>query len=180
MRALVILLAWLVCASAHADSLYVLPRSINAIFFNSYDGVGAPADHWTTVEPSQLGLPEDMTAVFVQGLMILTGGATAEICTSFLQVTPTQSYDFQNLIALKSQSVPGLILPSFGIGEMVVSLIGQGARQPFASWVPLVDGKFHWRWTRNTDGEWPERCSYAGNFVIQAYTRSAAICVSQP
>lgn len=133
------------------------------VFFNSATGLGitTPWDGktfargaWTSVDVSQ-HIPTDANAVFLQGILIITHGMNNEVA------------DLQ--ISLRAPS-SNLSMGNY-IGQVVEPHLGGSQRSPFASWVPVENGRFHFGWFTPTYGPHPAWSSYGVNLVIQAFTR---------
>lgn len=126
-----------------------------ALFLNTVAAVGEAPGAWHTLDVVPLGIPLEARAVFLAGLLIITHGKEDGICNLTLAFRrPGDELDPGNYIA-----------QTIAIGP------GSGQRSPMATWAPLKDGKVEWYWTRNTQGEWPDACSYAINLSAQAYVR---------
>lgn len=137
-------------------ALIIFTEAPKAIFWNSYTAAGPAANVWHTLDMTQFGVPATAKAVFLQGGLNITGGLAGGICNSYFFVRKDIPFDPK-------------IVYWFGMGQAMTSLLGEGDRKSIATFVPLVNGEFAWTWTRNTQGEWPEQCSYGGNFNIQGY-----------
>jgi hypothetical protein len=49
---------------------------------------------------------------------------------------------------------------------------GSGIRQNAEAWVPVVDGKFEYAWTRSTSTPYPPGCSYGLGLELIGYARN--------
>lgn len=130
--------------------------SVNsAVFANSYTGAGPAAGVWSVVDLTERGVPQDAVAAFLSGILIITyagpdqGGADLQVFFRRLGDTATQDID----------------------GQAVEAKTGNGIRSTMSTWVPLVDGKFEWKWTRSTTAQWPNGPSYGVNLNVQAWAR---------
>jgi len=111
-----------------------------------------PGD-WHTIDLST-DLPADTQAVFLSGILIITHGSTPEVCNMY--------------ISLREGGGQYGTDPT---GQVVKQSIGDGARQNYFELVPVNDGKIDLLWSRSTEGEWPEHCSYGFNFKLVGYLR---------
>ncbi len=136
------------------------------LFVNTYTGATVPdgcvAGHWCRVMVSSYGLPEDTKAIFVSGILIITHGMKSE--TADLQVGFRAAGDNND----PAKVVPGGVWYS---AQSVEAAIGNGQRSTMASWIPVRNGAFEFKWTRSTSGSWPESSSYGINLTFQAFAR---------
>ena len=131
------------------------PKIPVAVFLNSYTGDGAQAGQWVEIDLTEQGIPDDTLAVFLSGLLIITHGTTGELC---------------NLTV--SFRAPGDDLSAANyLGQAIEAHNGGGQRSTFATWVPVFDRRFEFRWDRGTGGQYPAHCAYAVNLSLQAYVR---------
>lgn len=130
-------------------------KTPTAVFLNSYTGVGVPSGQWQTIDVSTLGIPADAKAVFLSGILIITHGSVTQTCD--LQVSLRGYGD--NLAANNY------------IGQAVETHIGGGQRSTMSAFVPVIDGKFQFLWTRSTFGQWPGECAYGVNLSAQGYVK---------
>lgn len=161
--ALVLFFAFAAFAQAPAawvksTEVYTNPDNSKApapVFVNSYTNAGPLAGQWVQIDLKPLGVAADAKAAFLSGLLIITHGSTPQTCDA--------------TVALRA---PGSQLTAGNyLGQVVEAHVGGGQRSGFASWVPLVDGVFEFRWDRNTFGQWPSECSYGINLSLQSWTR---------
>lgn len=158
-----------------ADEIFVLRNAMSAIYVNTYANVGpasAPLTGvfglpspvgWHEIDVTKFGVPAGATAVYLQGQINITGGQDAPVlCNAYVYLGDSEWMQTLN---------PALKVFRFGMGQAMTMFYGGGDRKMISSWVPVENGKFRWQWTRNTEGEWPEHCSYGLNFNLQGYTR---------
>jgi hypothetical protein len=127
----------------------------SAIFVNSYTGHGPAAGQWVTVDLTEHGIPIDTKGVFLSGLLIISHGSTGGTCDLTLALrAPGDKLDYGNYI-----------------GQVIDVWAAGGQRSTFATWVPVIEGKFEYQWNRNTWGQWPKECAYGINLSLQAYMR---------
>lgn len=117
---------------------------------------------WHTVDLGAFGVPPDALAAFLSGMLVITGGTTAEIAD--IQVGFRRPGDTTPCTKYLGQTV----FQTNVIGEQVVY---GGQRSNMATWVPLVDGKFEFCYQISTPGAWPSNSSYAINLSLQAWAR---------
>lgn len=131
------------------------------IFVNTHTGKHLPeacaAGKWCTVEVSKFGLPADVKAVFLVGLLIITHGETVE--TADLT------------IAFRAYSAEDIPTDQGYIGQSTETTPAGGVRSPMATWAPVRDGKFQFKYGKSTEGDWPAHSSYGVNLTIQAWAR---------
>lgn len=128
----------------------------NAIFVNSYSGSGPSSGSWHEIDISDK-IPEDTKAVFLSGVLIITHGTTSEIANLTIGFrAPGSSFDpnGQNYI-----------------GQCIEANTTGGQRSTFATWVPVIDGKFEFRWDRPTTANYPIYSAYGVNLSLQAYVK---------
>jgi hypothetical protein len=132
-----------------------------AIYINTYQPQSPiwPPGQWSVIDVDQIGneptIPRSAKALELHGILIITRGrAMNETCGMTVVFRP-----------YGSQISPG----NYTEQMIVPPLDGGGARQNTSTWVPLKDGKFEFYWTRSTQGQWPEHCSYGLNLTVQAY-----------
>ena len=157
----------LFCGSAWAGEIFVLPEPTKVIFLNSYVGAGPVNDQWHEIRVEDFGIPRDATGVFLQGTLNITGPMYEE----YVQIC--NAYFF---VAAETPKDRFAVIPNwFGMSQSMVSVYGQGNRETISTWVPVKNGKFAWKWTRNTPvatpNEWPYGCSFGGNVNVQAYVQ---------
>lgn len=132
------------------------PKQYLTVFVNSHTGAGLekfPDNHWTTVDVSGV-VPKKATAVYVSGMLIVTGGQAEELCDL------TVGYR-----AHGETGDPSYLVQSIHSGT------NGGARTPHSTWIPVREGKFDLHWRRSTQGPWPEHCAYGINLYLVAYLR---------
>lgn len=129
------------------------PALHTVIFCSSPGGYVAGLSEWTVVDVSAL-VPPGTKAVFLTGMLIITHGSTAEVGDLHLYLRKHGSQ----------------IEPVY-TGQVVEACVSGGSRSMYADWVTLNDGKFEYKWTRKTQGEWPGNCSYGINMKVVAYVR---------
>lgn len=132
-------------------------KNPNQIFLNTYSGAGLsqfPEGQWNTVSlPS--GLPSDIGAIELAGLLIITHGSTAELCD--MHVT------FRN--------VGDTLSPSNYQGQVIEPHLGGGQRSGSTLKVPVTNNQFEFFWERTSPGNYPAYCAYTINYSLQAYYR---------
>lgn len=123
---------------------------------NSYSRPGVnPAGQWHLADVTTHNIPADVKAVFLTGRLVITHGTNQETCDL--------------TIAFRA---PGAdVSADDWMGQAVEAHVGGGQRSGFASWVPVVDGKFEWLWGRSTYGQWPSGCAYGVFLYPQEYKR---------
>lgn len=127
-----------------------------AIFFNTYSGEGMtlfPSGSWITVDVSHL-VPHGAKAVFLSGILIITHGTlpgTADLTAAFRSVGETTDYAY--------------------VFQAIEAHLGGGQRSTAGTWVALENGKFEFKWMRNTVEPYPAGCAYLMNLRVTAYIR---------
>ncbi len=128
------------------------PTQQQAIFVNSYTGVGPVAGAWHTVDVSDM-VPVGTKCIFVSGLLIITHGTTAEtanLTISFRRYGETENYYY--------------------IGQTIEVDTQGGQRSTMSCWIPLSeDLKFDFFWTRTNTGQWPTYSAYGINLSLNAW-----------
>lgn len=131
------------------------------IFVNTHTGEHLPeacsAGKWCTVEVGKLGIPGDAKAVFLVGIMIITHGKAAE--TADLN------------IAFRAYPADDQPADAGYIGQATETSPGGGVRSNLATWAPVREGKFQFKYGKSTKGDWPANSSYGLNLTIQAWAR---------
>jgi len=124
---------------------------IQAVFFNSYTGVGGARDTWQTVDLSSV-LPSNAVAIHVTGILIITHGSNAETA------------DLTIYFRRDSNE------PSNQNHQCIEAAIGNGQRSTMACWIPLTESfTFDWKWmTASYNGAWPSWSAYGANLQIDA------------
>jgi hypothetical protein len=129
-----------------------------ALFINTAANYGAEPNVWHDLDVCALGVPADVKAVFLQGMLIITHGTTGETANLTIAFrSPTSTMDAGNYI-----------------GQVIEPWIGGGQRSPFAAFVPVIGGKVQYQWRRGTQGSYPANSAYGLNFTCQAYVRGSA------
>lgn len=126
----------------------------NLIFINTHSGhMPIPENQWVSVDTTPNLVPQDATAVLVQGTLIITHGTTPASCDLQIYVRK-----------------PGTTYSAFGaFGQVVETQVGGGQRSPWSFVVPVKDGKFEFWWQRSTQGSWPTHCAYGINLRVAGY-----------
>lgn len=117
---------------------------------------------WHTIDLGPFGVPSDASAAFLSGLLIITGGSTAEIAD--LRVVFRRPGDTTSCAKYMGQA-------SFQTNNVNGQAIVGGQRSTMATWVPLADGKFELCYQLSTTGSWPTNPSYGINLSVQAWAR---------
>lgn len=127
-----------------------------AIFLNTAAGVGPAAGAWNTIDLTAVGVPSTSAEAFLSGLLIITGG------------TDNKTYNLT--LALRA---PGSTMDAGNYsGQAICVGSGTGARTNFASFVPLVNGRFEYQWNHDTPADpYPQGGAYGINLAVQAYLR---------
>lgn len=137
------------------------------VFVNTYTGVHRPetckAAEWCAISVARYGVPSDAKVVFLSGLLIITHGSTAE--TADLLVGFRAFGDTNSLEALRANG------GTWYLGQSVETSTSGGQRSTIATWVPVRDGKFEFRYEKSTPGAWPANSAYGVNLTIQAWGR---------
>lgn len=141
------------------------PQFYRAIFINSgYPQYTPAAGQWQTINWKDYGLPPDIKAVMLGGMLIITHGYSPVICHETITFArPGSTIDPGNYIF---QSLD----PPF---------IGSGVRQTAFTIVPVANGQTWWMWRRGSPaqypaggiGQYPSECAYAVNLNVQGYVR---------
>ncbi len=132
------------------------PKQYLTVFVNSHTGAGLekfPEDRWTTIDVSGV-VPEKTQAIYLSGLLTVTGGKSEELC--------------ELTVGYRAHGETGD--PSY-LAQSMRSGKDGGARTPHSTWVPIREGKFDLHWRRSTQGTWPEHCAYGINLHLVAYLR---------
>lgn len=103
-------------------------------------------------------IPEDVVAVSVVGILIITYGQTDLSETADLHLRLRRPLGATNAY-----------LPDY-IGQICESRSG-GVRSPFSSWVAVADRKFEYHWTKTTPPPYPEHASYGFKLYVDSYLR---------
>lgn len=160
--ALLLLLAFVASVSAaqfQKVDWYVSDRSYDepsTVFFNSYTGVGDLATNvWHEVDLHELhGIPRTAVSAMISGILIITQGTT--LATAGMTLAFRKSGDTSvNCNMIIAQAIEG---PGNG-----------GIRSTMSAFIPLIDGKFEWCWTRQTTLQWPSSAAYGLNLHMQGY-----------
>lgn len=117
---------------------------------------------WHTVDLGAFGVPPDAVSAFLSGMLVITGGSTAEVAD--IQVGFRQPGDTTPCTKYIGQTV-------YQTNVVSGQTIGGGQRSNMATWVPLADGKFEFCYLLSTQGAWPANASYAINLSLQAWAR---------
>jgi hypothetical protein len=113
-----------------------------------------PPNSWTTIDWSAY-LPLDTKAIFLAGILIITHGNTQDLSNLMLHFrAPGDTADGGNYH-----------------GQASEVWIGGGKRQNYATWVPVIDGKFEFFWNATVLGTYPEWSAFGINLSLQAYLR---------
>lgn len=153
---------WVECSKIYVNSDNpVFPAIENtAGYINTVTGYGPYINTWMEVDVTSYGVPQDATAIFLSGRLIITQG--------LFQQSPNMTV----LYAAPSSDIPSTM---YQIQAISNSSQG-GERQDFSTWVPLENGKFKMLW--NTPGNldpwvfrYPNYASYGLNTSIQAYAK---------
>ena len=117
------------------------------IFINTFTGVtkpdGCTMDTWCTVDLSEL-VPKSAISVFLSGILIITHGTsleTADLNISFRSI--------ENDELCPTPQTPECVQY---IGQAVEATVGNGQRSNMATWVPVKNGKFQFRYHTSTGG----------------------------
>lgn len=128
------------------------------IFINSYTGDGTvahPPGMWSTVDVSSI-VPPDATAIHLTGFLIITHGTTvetADLTVAFRHTSETWEYGY--------------------IMQTVEASVQNGQRSNASAWVALDANRcFQMKWSRSTQGQWPDHASYGVNLSLDAYLRT--------
>lgn len=121
------------------------------LFFNSHTGQGPSRNTWTTHDVSQY-VPPGTSAVHVTGLLIITHGSSAEVADL--------------MVGFKGYGLPDI--SGNYKAQCIEAAVGGGQRSTMACWIPLVDGKFEWKWDVQSLGTYPLKSAYALNLAIDA------------
>ena len=101
--------------------------------------------------------------IFLSGLLIITHGTTPETADMY--------------VGFRAYGDTGTEagLPASGgtwyLGQSVETSVTGGQRSAMATWVPVRDGKFEFRFSKATPGTYPIHSSYGVNLTIQAWGR---------
>lgn len=156
-----------------ATEFYVTPSPSriygpdNAVYIITHGPAGSDygqqeTNAWHTIDLAPFGVPADATAAFLSGLLIITGGTTAEIAD--LRVVFRRPGDMTSCAKYMGQA-------SFQTNSVNGQPIGGGQRSTMATWVPLAEGKFELCYQLSTIGTWPTNPAYGINLSVQAWTR---------
>lgn len=132
------------------------PKQYLTVFVDSHTGAGLqtfPEGQWTTIDVSGV-VPEETKAVFLTGMLSVTGGQSDELCDL------TVGYR-----ASGETNDPSYLAESMAAGRSA------GQRTPHSTWIPVRGGKFDLHWRRSTQGAWPEHCAYGIRLHLVAYLR---------
>ncbi len=171
-----VVFAWLMMPPAFADdppldarwnkSTEIYTRKgetwfLSEIFGNTYTGQFIPAPcatqgQWCTVDFKPGGVGADAKAVFVQGLLIITSGSTVQTADLHLSFRRPGDTSVNCVNQYMAQAVIATIT---------------GERTNFSSWLPVVDGKLEFCWTRNTPDPYPANSAYGFNMGAQAWVK---------
>lgn len=140
-----------------ADKFYIgkgNAKSPIAIFVSTESPTAIPAgantpNQWHDVDVTEYGLPEDVTGVFLSGILVLTHPNVPAMChiwANFRAKDDTLSAGNFQMQALEPTT-------------------GGGSRTNAAVWVPVKDGVFQFYWHYNP------QCASAINLSLQAYVK---------
>lgn len=130
-------------------------NAVNALFVNTYTETSPSDGKWTTIDVTALGVPANAKAVTLTGILIITHGMTPELCDLHIAI----------------RAVGDDLHPGNYIGQVEETSVTGGQRSTMSTLVPLREGKFEYYWTRSTQGNWPNHCSYGINLSLQGYIR---------
>ena len=124
-----------------------------AVFFNSYTGVGAMHDVWTNVNLNNV-IPQDAIAIHVIGILLITHGLTNEIADLNICFKNNESSNNCNNYH----------------HQVIEAQIGGGQRSTMSAWIALDNNKsFQYKWKVKKLSQWPEYSAYGANLVIDSY-----------
>jgi hypothetical protein len=138
-----------------------LPGSVGAgganpssqiIYINAVDTEGEwPAGGgWFTVDAGKTvydvdnGMPEDVIAVWLSGILIISPGYASEVADL-------------HFYCRKPSTIP---TDTYLCAQTCATAPAQGARTNFTTLVPVTNRKFEFWWYKSTGGYWPEHSSY--------------------
>lgn len=136
------------------------------IYSNSVNGddPNCPPNQWNNaVVPSisddpANGIPDDCIAVFLSGILIITGGNTPTDEAADIHVR------FRRWLAGNNQYLPAY-------AAQAVAETNNGARNPYTQIVPVDCRRFQFYWTRSTPPPYPVHASYGFNAWVSGYVR---------
>lgn len=132
------------------------PLSQNpVIFLNTYTGVGATRNTWTTVDLSEI-VPSGTKSVCLDGILIITHGTSSETADLMVHFRkPSETYEY------------GYIM------QTVETAVGSGQRSNASVWVSLDENRcFQYKWnTQYPVNSYPSYSSYGLNLTLTAYIR---------
>ena len=131
---------------------YHAPTQQQAVFVNTYTGVGAPPNQWNTVSVAGLVDPA-ATAINLTGILIITHGLSdedANLEIFFRRTGETNDYLYT--------------------GQVIEPFVGGGQRSTMSCWVPLSSAQeFDFYFTKTNPGQWPTWSAYGINLSINAW-----------
>jgi hypothetical protein len=142
---------------------------INSLYPSIYpqENYTPVAGQWIDTPLSQFGVPSTAKAIFVGGVLIITGGSTTQNCD--LTLTFRAPGSSSNAGAYIMQTISADTAGTYN-----------GSRSMGGAWVPVVNGKIEWQWGRGdlateypsrTIGNYPAECAYGVNLNVEAYVR---------
>jgi hypothetical protein len=127
---------------------------------------GPPADTWQEVDltaaPWNVGVTAK--AAFLAGLVIISSGNSAPETDSAGIIFRAPG---DTRISCSTANFIGQTI--FQVNTVSGVILGGGQRAAMATWVPVVNGKIEYCWTRNTTGSWPNSGAYGFNLAVQAW-----------
>lgn len=127
---------------------------------------GPPAGQWQQIDLTSepWGVGANAKAVFLAGLVIISSGNSQQETDSagIIFRTPGDTRVTCDTANFIGQTI-------FQVNVVNGVALGGGQRAAMATWVPVVDGKIEYCWTRTTTGPWPASGAYGFNLAIQAW-----------
>ena len=162
---IVVLLSLIAAFSASAAEIQMVPQPQPYIWINTYGDSGSLSMdeytpwQWHRVDISDL-VPDGTIAVFVSGILMITHGDGADTFPQGL-CCPGKTADLH----LYFGNGNGTVFP--GAHGQTCAAVADGRRSNFSTWVPVVNGRIEFMWTRTTEEPWPENAAYGWNIAIQ-------------
>lgn len=130
------------------------PGQFRPVIFLRSDDPASPSGVWMVGDVSSI-TPPDAKAVRLDGLLVITHGATQEICDLTVAFR-----------RLGSDYDPAYVMQTIDV------FTGSGQRSTAGTWIALdASRRFEYRWTHSTTGQWPAACAYLVNLRMTAYLR---------
>lgn len=123
------------------------------IFINTATGAGQAAGEWHTVDLSAI-VPEGTIVVRLDGLLLITHGTTQETANLTVAFRDDPSWEYGYNM------------------QTIECWVGGGQRTNAGAWVAVgADRKFQFKWTRSSNGSYPEWSAYGINLCVTAYVK---------